>query len=122
MATWIYAVLSVIAAIASAVYFVTKVEAGNKSNKEFFEQAVGHLKELIQLNEKNTKENTEKEIKHLKEFVVDKIDEVKEDIGRLEKKQEESNQIKERLVVVEQSTKSFHKRMDHQQLGISDIA
>ena len=88
--SWIYLLIFVASSVISSVYFVTKLESSTQSNKVFFTS----------------------EISHLKEFFNEKICYVKEDIGRLEKKQEESNQIKERLVVQEQSNKSLHKRMD----------
>ena len=130
----VYLIVTIIGFVGTAVYFVAKVEAStdankealeastkankealdasSKSNKEALTESVGHLKELIQLNDKNSKDNMNQEIGHLKEFFESKITDVKEDIGRLEKKQEESNQIKERLVVQEQSGKSLHKRVD----------
>ena len=37
---------------------------------------------------------------------------IKEDINRLEKKQDKHNGLIERMVVVEQSCKSAHKRLD----------
>lgn len=109
----IYLIIFIITSIVSAVYFVTKVESSNKANKEFFTATVSHLKESMQLSEKNGKENISQEISHLKEFFDCKLCDVKEDIGRLERKQEESNKVKERIVVLEQSSKSFHKRQDN---------
>jgi len=109
----VYLIIFIITSIASAVYFVTKVESSNNSNKEFFAATVCHLKETMQLSEKNSKENINQEINHLKEYFNCQFCDVKEDIGRLEHKQEESNKVKERIVVLEQSSKSFHKRQDN---------
>jgi hypothetical protein len=45
--------------------------------------------------------------------ISDFKEQVKEDINRLEKKQDKHNGLIERMVVVEQSCKSAHHRLDH---------
>ena len=52
------------------------------------------------------------EITRLKEKSEDDMRNVREDISRLEKKQEESNRVKERTAIVEASLRSLHKRLD----------
>lgn len=92
----VYLGVYAITTVAASVYFVTKLESNTENNKVFFIS----------------------EMSHLKEFFNEKIAAVTKDITRLEKKQEESNQIKERLAVQESRTKSLHKRID-QHLGAS---
>lgn len=72
-------VVSILAVIGSAIYFISSMKAYSESTRLLLTSECNHIKEIIDNNRK----------------------ELKEDIARLEKKQEESNKIKERLVKVE---------------------
>lgn len=54
----------------------------------------------------------QKEVEHLKEDVCKLEKNVKEDIGRLEKKQDRYNNLQERMAYAESSLKSAHHRID----------
>jgi Tfp pilus assembly protein PilN len=72
-------VVSILAVIGSAIYFISSMKAYSESTRLLLTSECNHIKEIIDNNRK----------------------ELKEDIARLEKKQEESNKIKERLAKVE---------------------
>ena len=72
-------VVSILAVIGSAIYFISSMKAYSQSTRLLLTSECNHIKEIIDNNRK----------------------ELKEDIARLEKKQEESNKIKERLAKVE---------------------
>ena len=57
------------------------------------------------------------EIKALKIAVEDLRRDVKEDIGRLEKKQDRYNNLQERIARVENSTSYLHKRISELHFG-----
>lgn len=57
------------------------------------------------------------EIKALKIAVEDLRRDVKEDIGRLEKKQDKYNHLQERMARVENSTSYLHKRISELHFG-----
>lgn len=106
---WLEAnLVSVITVGASVVYFISKLESSTKNNMNFFKAEISHLTDIIRLNH----ENLQSEIKRMKEKNEDDLKNIKENIGRLERKQEESNRIKERLSIAEVSLKSLHKRLD----------
>ena len=44
--------------------------------------------------------------------IIQQIKYLSKQLGKLEKKQDKHNQLVERMVVVEQSTKTAHKRID----------
>lgn len=61
------------------VFFVAKLEASTKASRDLFNNELNHITKMMELNHKN----------------------LREDISRLERKQEESNRIKERLAMQE---------------------
>jgi hypothetical protein len=65
--------------IGAIIFFAARVENNNKSNKELISAELKHVINLMEINHNN----------------------LREDIGRLERKQEESNKIKERLAMQE---------------------
>lgn len=60
------------------------------------------------------------EIKALKIAVEDLRRDVKEDIGRLEKKQDKYNHLQERMAVAENSLKSAHRRLSESEKRIHE--
>lgn len=65
--------------IGAIIFFAARLENNNKSNKELISAELKHVINLMELNHNN----------------------LREDISRLERKQEESNKIKERLAMQE---------------------
>jgi hypothetical protein len=65
--------------IGAIIFFAARLENNNKSNKELISAELKHVINLMEINHNN----------------------LREDIGRLERKQEESNKIKERLAMQE---------------------
>ena len=82
--------LNIILTIASMVFFIAKLDATTKMYKEVFTLELRHVREILESNKQD----------------------VKSDIERLEQKQNESNNIKERLALAENSLKSLHHRID----------
>ena len=65
--------------IGSIIFFAARLEENNKASKELLSSEIKHVVQLMELNHRN----------------------LTDDINRLEKKQEESNRIKERLAMQE---------------------
>ena len=65
--------------IGGIAFFASKLEATSRANKELLNTELKHVINIMELNHRN----------------------LSEDISRLEKKQEESNKIKERLAMQE---------------------
>ena len=71
--------LELIMFIGGIAFFASKLEASSKANKEMLNTELKHVIHIMEINHKN----------------------LSDDIARLEKKQEESNKIKERLAMQE---------------------
>ena len=71
--------------IAAIIFFAARLEENSKANKQLLESEIKHVVAIMELNHNN----------------------LRDDIGRLEKKQEESNKIKERLAMQEVLTKDI---------------
>lgn len=73
------------------------------------------IKTLKENQEKSESDNKDR-ILELKEYFLEKIEDVKkhfaEHLTRVEEKQDKHNNLIERMVIVEQSTKSAHHRID----------
>jgi hypothetical protein len=65
--------------IGAIIFFAARLEENNKASKELLSSEIKHVVQLMELNHRN----------------------LTDDINRLEKKQEESNRIKERLAMQE---------------------
>lgn len=72
-------IVELISFISGIIFFVAKLDSNSRANAEMLNTEIKHVTEIIELNHQN----------------------LKEDIIRLEKKQEESNKIKERLATQE---------------------
>ena len=78
-------ILELVMFIGSIAFFASKLEQNSKANKQLLESELKHVVAIMELNHNN----------------------LRDDIGRLEKKQEESNKIKERLAMQEVLTKDI---------------
>lgn len=72
-------IIEIICFAAGIIFFMAKLDNNSQSNKELLNAEIAHVVKLMETNHNN----------------------LREDIGRLEKKQEESNKIKERLAMQE---------------------
>ena len=70
------------------------------------------MKQLLDREKNNSREAWQNEISHLRELVNINATETRADIQRLESSQRESNHIRERIAIAENSLKSLHKRLD----------
>jgi len=70
------------------------------------------VKQLIELNKENQRDALNREITHIKDMIAMTSSETREDIKRLEIRQDQANRVKERLALAEASLRSLHKRLD----------
>ena len=104
--------LNLVVVAGSIIYFVAKLETNSRTNKEFYERSMQALRE--NLNNKFT--YLERNIDEKFNGVSERFHGIKSDISRLEHKQEESNKIKERLAVAEQSIKEISSKLSLNQV------
>lgn len=72
-------IIELLVFIGCIIFFAARLEGATKINKEIISSEISHVLKLMEINHQN----------------------LKDDISRLEKKQEESNKIKERLATQE---------------------
>ena len=95
-------IINLVCVIVSVCFFLAKLDALTKANKQFYETAIENLhnniSEKFAFLESNIAE---------KFYVVDeRFNNITDHIKMLEKKQEESNKIKERLAIIEHTIKT----------------
>ena len=105
-------ILNFMVVAGSIIYFVTKLEASSKANKEFYERSMQALRENLD----NKFAYLEKNMDEKFNGVSERFHGIKSDISRLEHKQEESNKIKERLAVAEQAIKDITTKLNMNQV------
>ena len=111
--------LEIIGVIAGGIFLVARIEATTKANREaidslasLIKQNMQDTKDLLALNKDQQREALAREINHIKDLINLNNNETREDLKRLEASQRESNRVKERLAIAENSLKSLHHRMD----------
>ena len=92
----------------SICFFIAKLDAMTKANREFYETTIANLHENISQKFAYLEGNIAEKFRVVDERFVNIADHV----HRLEKKQEESNRIKERLVIVEHTVKILAGQKD----------
>ena len=105
-------ILNFVVVAGSIIYFVSKLEATTRANKEFYEQSIRSLHENLD----NKFIYLERNIDEKFNGVSERFHGIKSDISRLEHKQEESNKIKERLAVAEQAIKEITAKLNMNQV------
>lgn len=70
------------------------------------------MKELLNEEKSNSRESLAREVAHIRETLSMTINELRDDIKRLEQRQDESSKLREEVILLRQSVKSLHKRMD----------
>ena len=89
--------------VVSVCFFVAKLDAMTKSNRQFYETTIANLHENINAKFAYLEGNITEKFR----VVDERFTNITDHVHRLERKQEESNQIKERLAVVEHMLKVY---------------
>lgn len=116
--------------IIGGVYIIGQINANAKRNTEDIEaikvmirdyqenvkdaiiKNMADVRALIDASKDQQRDSLNREISHIKDLIAMTSNETREDIKRLEARQAESNRVKERLAIAENSLKSLHKRLD----------
>lgn len=88
------------------------VEKYQKAIHDLLEKSMADMKELLDANKEHQKETMNVEILHLRDLISMTNNEVREDIKRIEIRQEDVTRFRERLALLTASVKSLHKRLD----------
>ena len=121
---------AVLIALVGAATIFGQLRENAKVNKE----AIAEIKEMVERSQEETRdlirENMQDmknalddqkedqalalahEISHVKDTLSITINEIRDDIRRLEMNQNENTKLKEELIILRQSVKSLHKRLD----------
>lgn len=87
--------------IASVCFFIAKLDAMTKANREFYETTIASLHENISQKFSYLEGTIQEKFK----VVDERFKNITEDVKRLEQKQLESNKIRERLAIIEHTVK-----------------
>ena len=96
--------------IASICFFIAKLDAMTKANRQFYESTIANLHENISQKFAYLEGNITEKFR----VVDERFTNITEHVNRLERKQEESNKIKERLAIMEHTVRML---MDTKDLG-----
>ena len=91
---------------------MTMMHEYQKDMKEMITKNMSDMRELLDANKEHQKESLEREIAHIKDMIAMTSNETREDIKRLEMRQDQANHLREKYAVLAQSVKSLHKRLD----------
>lgn len=122
--------VAVLIALVGAATIFGQLRENAKANKE----AIAEIKEMVEKGQEDTKslikENMQEmkdalndqkedqalalthEISHVKDTLAITINEIRDDIRRLEMNQNENAKLREDVILLRQSVKSLHKRLD----------
>ena len=70
------------------------------------------VKDMMAANKENQKDALEREISHIKDMIAMTSNETREDIKRLETRQDQANHLREKYALMAASLKSLHHRLD----------
>lgn len=79
---------------------------------EMLSKGMKDMKEMLDREKNNSHDNLNREIAHLKDLINISSNETREDIKRLEARQDQSNHLREKYALMAASLKSLHKRLD----------
>lgn len=96
------------------------IEKYQKVTHELLEKSMKDMKELLDANDIHNKETLNVEILHLRDLISLTNNEIRDDIRRIEIRQEDVNKFRERLALLTASVKSLHKRLDVQVPALLD--
>ena len=80
--------------------------------KDLISKNLADVKDLIDANKENQKDALNREILHIKDMITMTSSETREDIKRLEARQDQANHLREKYAILAQSVKSLHHRLD----------
>lgn len=103
-------IINLTCVIASVCFFIAKLDAMTKANRQFYESTIANLHENISQKFAYLEGNITEKFR----VVDERFANITDHVNRLERKQEESNRIKERLAVMEHTVKML---MDSKDLG-----
>lgn len=83
-----------------------------KDMKDMITKNMSDMKELLDTNKENQRDALNREISHIKDMIAMTSNETREDIKRLEMRQDQANHLREKYAILAQSVKSLHKRLD----------
>lgn len=107
--------INMVSVIASICFFIAKLDAMTKANRQFYETTIENLHENI--NEKF--DFLDSNMNEKFRLVDERFMNVADHVHRLEHKQEESNKVKERLAIVEYTVKMMTGAANRN--GLADI-
>lgn len=121
---------ALVIAIGGAIYVVGQVKENSRKNekdiaemkesmlkcqsdmKELMVQNIQDVKDMLEDNKENAHNSLITEIQHIKETWTLSINEIREDIRRLEMNQSETVRLREDLSLLKQSVRALHHRLD----------
>ena len=80
--------------------------------RELISKNLKDVKDLIDANKENQRDALNREITHIKDMIAMTSSETREDIKRLEIRQDQANHLREKYAILAQSVKSLHRRLD----------
>lgn len=80
--------------------------------QEMLTKGMNDMKEMLDREKNNSHDNLNREIAHLKDLINISSNETREDIKRLEARQDQSNHLREKYALMAASLKSLHHRLD----------
>ena len=107
--------INMVSVIASICFFIAKLDAMTKANRQFYETSIENLHDNI--NEKF--DFLDSNMSEKFRLVDERFMNVSDHVRRLEHKQEESNKVKERLAIVEYTVKMMTGAANRN--GLEDI-
>ena len=94
--------------IISICFFIAKLDAMTKANRQFYETTIANLHENISQKFAYLEGNITEKFR----VVDERFSNITDHVNRLEVKQTESNKIKERLAIMEHTVKALIEKHD----------
>ena len=94
--------------IVSICFFIAKLDAMTKANRQFYETTIANLHENISQKFAYLEGNITEKFR----VVDERFANITDHVNRLERKQEESNRVRERLAVMEHTVKALIDKQD----------
>ena len=95
--------LNLVCVVASVCFFLAKLDAMTKSNREFYETTIANLHDNITQKFNYLEGNITEKFR----VVDERFSNVTDHVNRLERKPEESNHVRERLAIVEHTVQAL---------------
>ena len=102
-------IINLACVLGSVCYFIARLDAMTKANRQFYEATISNLHDNISQKFKYLESNITEKFR----VVDERFSNITEHVNRLERKQEESNRVKERLAIVEHTMRALLERQDN---------